>query len=61
MAKNGELSGKTGRAGLPSEPVTKDYGKQDYYQNDMDDTMKEIDAVNKRSVAKIRKFGTKQH
>lgn len=56
-----EMSGKSGRAGLPQEVIQKDYPKCDYVNGDqLDDTITNVDEVKNRGVGKAKKNISKQ-
>jgi len=56
MAKSSMSSGKTSRAGLPEEVITKDWGKAPTYGDSAyNDTMEGIDESNRKSIAMAKK------
>jgi hypothetical protein len=60
MAKE-HFSGKSGRAGLPEQPIFKDYPKCKHVSGDLDDTISRIDEEKNQGVGKATKHKSNQH
>lgn len=60
MAKDSMPSGKTSRAGLPENVITKDWGKTPIYgDSEYPDTMEKIDESNRKSIEMAKKHASK--